>query len=585
MTAAGYNIDAPITAARQKNKDGKVINLYKLLHDELSCLDVCLRGLVQSLPLLDERQRAELLKLDGSTWELEITQRALWQRLGPAQHAFADNLEIILKTLEDILSTESFKLKRSDSTEAGRPMYANLRQLRRDHGKKNEGIRARIRFTRKERKLAKGVQDITSCSGIIQRLLGTSSMPAFPQVVSRKITGKSAPPKKICELAQRVHTSFMGHWPCSCHVMHEARLCINVAYEVDPECLPTRLDLFIAISDADKEQRRWQKSFMTVDPLTIISQPDLSRPASTPHVSFQITDPGQPVSKRRRRSSATEDYKMPITAMCTLVERAHRNGVGFDLLLNNDRALNKDQLLHIKSNGPSARMTDSQTQTSLHDLLISRDRFTVRDRRRLAVILAHALLHLKGSHWLRDSWSKDDVRFMHLLKDGRADVRRPYVSYAAVPEAGSSDDDATSQLHECPPLLGLGIVLLELGLSHPIDQRREEMDMMGNVPHINTNFFTAMRVLDDSEGDLQKSYWGAVQACLTCSELEVPGSGKAFDFSDDVFRGMVYEHVVAPLEAELFAGWGEKLEDLWDQDVVSGTAGDESQATAGASSR
>lgn len=198
--------------------------------------------------------------------------------------------------------------------------------------------------------------------------------------------------------------------------------------------------------------------------------------------------------------------------------------------------------------------------TSLREILDSK-RTKLRERRKLAVILAHALLHFKDSRWLEENWSKEDVLFMSA--DDDIDLSRPYlVSTFQNPHenlAGPSTDFAI-QLHRSPPLLGLGIMLLELGIAAPIEARRLQDDMTGGVVNVNTNYFTATRILEESIAELQNTYRSAVYACLDCKFVPTEG---AIDFGDEKVRQSLYEHVVKPLEQELNQGWDIKPEDLW----------------------
>lgn len=220
--------------------------------------------------------------------------------------------------------------------------------------------------------------------------------------------------------------------------------------------------------------------------------------------------------------------------------------------------LKNDRLVRVHSSRRRLRVRPHTTRLSE---LLDSQRAKLRERRKLAVILAHALLHLKDSRWLEEHWTKEDVLFMSV--DGGIDLSRPYlVSTLRNPEnrhAGPSADLA-SQLHRSPPLLGLGIILLELGIAAPIETKRLQDDMPGGTVNVNTNYFTATRILEESIAELQDTYRSAVDACLDYKFVPTEGT---LDFSDDGVRRWLYEHVVEPLERELKQGWGIKPEDLW----------------------
>jgi len=202
--------------------------------------------------------------------------------------------------------------------------------------------------------------------------------------------------------------------------------------------------------------------------------------------------------------------------------------------------------------------------TTLHDLLNRPKRLNLKGRRKLAVILANGLLHLKDSQWLENSWNERDICFMITHRDG-VDLSRPYLAsrFSNATEGEAGEDEDFLMLHQSPPLLALGIMLLELGLSKSIEELRTEDDLVDGRVTVNTNFLTAKRVLDEFRDELHDGYRAAVQACLDC-DFAAPDA--TLDFEDQFTRTKVYQHIVEPLEAELFYGWKIKPGDLGSSD-------------------
>lgn len=267
-------------------------------------------------------------------------------------------------------------------------------------------------------------------------------------------------------------------------------------------------------------------------------------------MSFMDTDSIPQTGRKRRRSSVTEKLGH-IEAVCTLLETAYESNSSLELMLS------KNSLWYIT---PKRRRIRVQENTTLHDILDRAKKLTAKDRRTLAVILANALLHLKGSHWLQDRWTKKDVCFMGVVP-GSVDVSRPYLaSRFPASTYTKAEDNLDHQLHQCPPLLALGIMLLELGVSKPIEVLRLREDLVDGKVCVNTDLTTAERVLKDSVDELHDGYRTAVQACLDCTFVppEVP-----LDFDNEDFRNLVHKHIVRPLELELEYGWKIKPEDLW----------------------
>lgn len=187
-------------------------------------------------------------------------------------------------------------------------------------------------------------------------------------------------------------------------------------------------------------------------------------------------------------------------------------------------------------------------------------KISLKDRRYLAVLLARSLLDFSESCWLRDSWSKDDISFLS------TDVKRPYLTTDFRPMVCSQKQGQplaqTSSsllvLHPCLPLLDLGILLLELQQDVGFIDERVESDglVLGQIRE-SSNLLTAQKMLeelaDHVEGGDTSDYITAVQACLVCDWI--PDEATAFSLSNEDCRMWIYQHVVVPLERNLFRGW------------------------------
>lgn len=249
----------------------------------------------------------------------------------------------------------------------------------------------------------------------------------------------------------------------------------------------------------------------------------------------------------------------PIDAgMCSLLTTSYEAGACLELLLS------KGSLWRIRSEQRRKIVQDEQPNMTLLDVLDRAKRLSLKDRLKLAVVLATALLHLKDSRWLADDWTKRSVAFMML--NGAVDVCRPYLASTFPSHAALAvDQPDLNLLHPSPALLGLGIMLLEIGMSTPIEQARSEEELVSGNISVNTDLFTAIRVLEQSEGDLHVKYRAAVHACLRCHFVPMDA---APDFDDEEIRRLVYVNVVQPLEMDLYEGWGVRPDDLWIHDPI-----------------
>jgi hypothetical protein len=199
---------------------------------------------------------------------------------------------------------------------------------------------------------------------------------------------------------------------------------------------------------------------------------------------------------------------------------------------------------------------------SLADLLMEKRQFNLRERRILAVILAHSLLHFCDSPWLSRHWDKKHLSFFHrTTKQGKGlDLRRPWLATEFEAAVESEDVDQFQRIHPNPSVLALGILLLEIELRASIESSRTKDDLNPEgMADCNTNLFTAERLLEHNLQDVFDGYRRAVGACLTCDFVE-PGAPTNLD--DEEFRHAVYDKIVAPLEQELEFGFGLKAKDL-----------------------
>jgi hypothetical protein len=209
-------------------------------------------------------------------------------------------------------------------------------------------------------------------------------------------------------------------------------------------------------------------------------------------------------------------------SVCTLIKEAHKNNSSLELVFDGEK------LWQAKSTG-SHVIHRPEVGIPLKTLLgDSHSRLKLKESRALAVVLAHAILHYCESPWVSNSWNKEYVNFTTV--DG-PDLMRPYL--ATQFEASTSrlvgvSDDMYS--HPSPALLALGILLLELYLSKPIESLWDVNDTEDGMEGINTNWITAEKQLEKMGDD-------------------------SLSLDDEGFRRLVYERVVVPLEDELDNGF------------------------------
>jgi len=219
-------------------------------------------------------------------------------------------------------------------------------------------------------------------------------------------------------------------------------------------------------------------------------------------------------------------------------------------------------LSHMRPTRQTLDIETSEPSTSLATLLAGQRKFNLREKRILAVILAHSMLHFCESPWTNQEWSKHHVSFFKRSKQGDFDLERPWLSPDFANPCVTEDVDKLNSMHPNPSVLALGILLLEIELGDVLESFREACDLSPEgLENCDTAYFTAYRVW---ENKLDNAYWGyraAVEACLKCNFFEREDGGP-LSLEDKDFHEAVYEHIVQPLEKELWIACRVKPEEI-----------------------
>jgi hypothetical protein len=232
-------------------------------------------------------------------------------------------------------------------------------------------------------------------------------------------------------------------------------------------------------------------------------------------------------------------------SVCTLIKEAHKNKSTLELVFDGK------ELWQAKSTG-SHVVVRPEIGIPLNQLLgDSHYRLKLKESRALAVVLGHAILHYCENSWASNNWNKQHVNFF--ANANGPDLMRPYLATqfdTPAPHLRDSTDSVYS--HPSPALLSLGILLLELYLSKPIESLWELADTDDGVEGPLTNWITAEKWLDKLGDDLYEGYRKAIEACL---KIDYVDDEESFSLDDERFRKLVYERVVVPLEDELENGF------------------------------
>lgn len=257
----------------------------------------------------------------------------------------------------------------------------------------------------------------------------------------------------------------------------------------------------------------------------------------------RFMDTKEPISDKP--ASKSPRHYIDTESVCTLIKEAHKNNNSLELVFDGER-------LWQGRSSASQVILKPEIGIPLKTLLgDSESRMKLKERRALAVVLAHAILHYCESPWVSDDWNKEHVNFFATIKG--PDLMRPYLSTQFEPTSTSPVETSDNfYRHPNPALLSLGILLLELYLSKPIESLWEMDDTENGMEGINTNWITAEKLLDKMGDDLYEGYRNAIQACL---KIDYVGVEDSMSLDDEGFRKLVFERVVIPLEDELNNGF------------------------------
>ncbi|KAF8457351.1 hypothetical protein BDZ91DRAFT_507854 [Kalaharituber pfeilii] len=170
----------------------------------------------------------------------------------------------------------------------------------------------------------------------------------------------------------------------------------------------------------------------------------------------------------------------------------------------------------------------------------------MKDRLKLTLQLATAVLQLYDTCWLDYLWSSKDILFER-DKSGHPVLSRPYVQktfngYSPALTPNTKDDLSAKKIARmCKKMLrSLGIVLLEIYHWKCIADLQSQLPKEGDE----TDEDPVSNLAADIVNIAGKTYGSVVEGC-------VYGWGRAKALADEEFKVEVYQKIVAPLEEHL----------------------------------
>ena len=118
----------------------------------------------------------------------------------------------------------------------------------------------------------------------------------------------------------------------------------------------------------------------------------------------------------------------------------------------------------------------------------------------LASTLASSLLQLYKTPWLSETWSKKDITFLRCSSSFHqpVDIEQLFVIANSGATRKEEKLNYTSENDANSSLLALGFMLLELGLSQPVERQQR--------PEDSYYFMTARRLIRQQEDNLTQAF-------------------------------------------------------------------------------
>jgi hypothetical protein len=393
--------------------------------------------------------------------------------------------------------------------------------------------------------------------------------------------------------AQSLHKAFTSANSCRCKQHHEfeARIFIR-AYQEAHTNGTWEFDMFLAFEE------NWQEAHVKVSE----NDEDSTVHAKSNRVRFE------PSALRSTRFQRRSEVRTQIKQLCTYVRKVSEKK---SKCLEMD--VDMDQLWKRASLDCRYRIEKQRPPISLRQFISKHyDSLTMKTKGILAVIISRAVLHFHGTPWIQRDWDSSKILFYHKPQNIHTKSYIPVKPYIHAhlydiaccgQDLGSDDalefgldDSEQNDLeedidpddlieHQCPLLVALATILLELylGKPYPILAQLCGLTVSGK-DESNSAWDSATRVFEHWKPTIPEtsSFLRVIDSCLR-PPLWEDDEGRKLD--NKALRQRLYENVVVPLETELTEGFSnidiEKLDyeaenmglDCWGQQIPDNEQG------------
>ncbi|ORY17089.1 hypothetical protein BCR34DRAFT_583855 [Clohesyomyces aquaticus] len=488
--------------------------------------------LLSPLALSDAHLYKLLEEVDTRSWDDAILDANLRNRLGTSHLPFKSSLRQINKKIRKFAD----KLRLDSNL---RPPWVSQTGV--------VDTQARSQFFRNPLTRIKGgfnsekyKELLSSLHDDISRIqaLTSGAIALEPLRLERKIKASSSYWNGFHVQARTLYEILDVRWSsqCVCQCRHQANLRLEIQKGLETNQSPTFKFLFSFDISPSATPVPWRWRAVEIEPCSgAIPAPHPKAPVLPQPVVSHSASVQSPWSHCLSSAPLIKDLCEVLTSQ---QQQARCLGI-----LNDTVA--KHHLHSLKLPKPN---TSSSQQVTLQQLLESRSGsgFGIKEKSRLALTLACAVLQLHDTPWLAETWTMKDIYLMDpatssLLAD------QPYVSKSFTPKPATPSQQAKkSRFIRNSTVFALGVTLLEISYGQPLSAftTPDDLDDNGNRTSM-TQYFIADRLAENIHLRELRNYSDAVRRCVYCTF-----DCSAFSLTDDDFRERFYQGVVVPLQKD-----------------------------------
>lgn len=397
--------------------------------------------------------------------------------------------------------------------------------------KKTESeFKARLHLWRREGRLKEQVKKLKKWRKFVEKITDNT---LCRQLEAVSVGSTSPAQVKIPRLSKGLYLVLSESWKCDqCPGTHRAKICLQGQPDLhrrpDPDNVKYKLLFSTPHGSTTGAAEEWRETTITVKCFAkkgkVGFSPDGTKREQVKHVCCTVSN--HRCIRGNKLCFTAEHFEDDTSTTMYRARDYFKSNLEFPTTAATDVTL-KDALAYV---GQQLDLTQKRT---------------------LALALAYGMLTLAGSPWLQERWSKEHIQLFRTHSNGVCHTQ-PFVASDMKQSIDQRKNLPPEVMHPLPPILSLGILLLELETGEAIESMRTDDDYVSpGVVDDNTDFTAAIR---EAENRTMTSpqYKEAILACLDEKEWD-DGQGDEANMLQERVRKRVYEQIIEKLEADLEA--------------------------------